>query len=614
MKMNPVRRPALRFSLRSRVLLGSGLAAVLLFAAGCVAPLPVTTTPTGATAIFDGKTLGPTPLQYTPEGNKPVAVEFQLDGYFPESFTFQPTPEAKGISAQLAPRTLAKTHDFTSAPDGAAVAIDGRAAGTTPITGAKIVFDRDDKNSPWKSKSVTFSKANYQSETVTLTAETTALPKVDLGLLREDRVYRITATNPEGAELNADVTLNGQVVGQTPLKLPITFQRATKTTPWPQFKLSVEIPAKYQPAAATLEFANRALAVGFKLEPVTEIVTTLTYPALVMTPTGVAFRFQRSTATAVLNTREPAEIISDLKPVTNFGRQDVKDTASRAECINSFCVSPDGQNIIFSLTERDDQGGFYSNLSIKRADDVGGGVARLTQGPRYADTLPYIANDGSNYLVFASNRTDRTKPDIFRVNLVENRLSGGISRLTNDSRYNFGPSYGDSNRQLFYLSTEPNFPTAESQISSIRLDGSLPTQLSISALELNNVFAEKVYFVRLDEDTKKKQIYSITADGKLETALLNQEDFRTSNCFNPSVSPDGTRVLFVSDHGTDDRGRHNHDIYLVNSDGSNLQRLTHNGSDDLMPAWSFSEEGVIFFLSNRGGAYNVWRLKVSGGK
>ena len=196
---------------------------------------------------------------------------------------------------------------------------------------------------------------------------------------------------------------------------------------------------------------------------------------------------------------------------------------------------------------------------------------------------------------------------------MDNRLSGGISRLTNDSRYNFAPTYGDSNRQLFYLSTEPDFPLADSQISNIRIDGSLPTQLSISALEINNTFSEKVFFTRLDADTKKKQIYSITADGKLETALLNQEDFRRANCFNPAVSADGSRVLFVSDHGVDEQGRHNNDIYVANADGTNLQRLTQNGSDDLQPAWSPSEEGVIFFLSNRGGAYNIWRLKLSAG-
>jgi Tol biopolymer transport system component len=606
-----VRRHATSIVLKSG--LCTGLLALIFFGGGCATPLPVTSTPSGATAIFDGKPIGNTPTQFNAEGNKPVAAEFRLDGYFPETFTFTPGPETKSITAQLEPRTLTKSYDVLTHPEGATVTLDGRNVGTTPLNALKVVFDRDDKNAPWKNRSITVAKQNYQPETFVLTSSAT-LPKIELALLKEDRVYNITATTTDGAELNADVLLNGTVVGKTPFKLQLTFQRPNKSAPWPRFDVGVDIPAKYQPAKTTIDFGRAGLSVPFKLEPITEIVTTLTYPALVMTPTGVSFRFQRTSALAMLNTREASESISDLKPVTNFGRQDVKDTASRAECVNSFCVSPDGQSIIFSLTERDDQGGYYSNLSIKRADDVGGGVARLTQGPRYADTLPFVANDGSNYLVFASNRTDRTKPDIFRVNLVENRLSGGISRLTNDSRYNFAPSYGDSNRQLFYLSTEPNFPTAESQISSIRLDGSLPTQMSITALELNNVFAEKVYFVRNDEDTKRKQIYSITADGKLETALLNQEDFRTSNCFNPSVSSDGTRILFVSDHGVDEQNRHNNDIYLVNSDGSNLQRLTHNGSDDLMPAWSFSEEGVVYFLSNRGGSYNVWRMKVSGGK
>jgi len=333
----------------------------------------------------------------------------------------------------------------------------------------------------------------------------------------------------------------------------------------------------------------------------------------VMTPTGVAFKAAQIKAIASLNIREPAEIVSDFKPVTNYARKDLKEAAAtRTDSINSFCVTPDGQHVLFSLTEHDEQGNFYSNLLIKQTDDVASGVSRLTVGYRW-DTLPNIANDGSNHLVFASNRGDRSKPDIYRVDLVENRLASGISRVTNDTRFNFAPTYGDSNRQLFYLSVEPNYPMADFQVSSIRFDGSLPTQLPTSALEINNTFAEKVYFVKIDEDSKKKQIFSITADGKLETALINQEDFRRNNCLNPAVSSDGARVLFVSDQGVDDQGRHHNDIYMVNADGTNLQRLTQNPSDNIMPAWSPSEEGVIFFLSNRGGAYNIWRMKLNTG-
>jgi TolB protein len=167
---------------------------------------------------------------------------------------------------------------------------------------------------------------------------------------------------------------------------------------------------------------------------------------------------------------------------------------------------------------------------------------------------------------------------------------------------------------VFYLSVEPNFPLAETQLSSIRINGSLPTLMSVTALEIDNSVPDKVYFVKADDDTKKQQIYSIQADGNLESALISQESFRNSNCFDPAPSPDGgSRIAFVSDAGVDDQMRHNHDIYVVNADGSGLQRLTQNGSDDIKPAWSPSEDGVLYFLSNRGGAYNIWRLKLRSG-
>lgn len=586
---------------------------VMMIMGGCASPIPVNSNPPGATIIANGKNLGVTPAQMMPEGNAPIALELRLDGYFPESATVIPGAAAQGVSIKMEPTSLKKNYDVTSTPDGATVSLDGRSVGTTPAAGVNVVYLRDDKTSPWKSHTLSVSKTNYQSEAVQLSASADTVPAFTLTLLKDDRVYSITATTTDGQELNADVTLGGKVIGQTPLKLPLTFQRPNKSSSWPKFEYSVEIPAKYKPVAGVIDYTSIA-NIALKLEPIIEITTQLVGPALVLSPTGVVFKSSRIATNAVLSTREPAEIVSDLKPVTDYKRKDMKEAAAtRAESINSFCVSPDGQNVIFSLTERDDEGTLYANLFIKRSDDAAGGVARLTQGNRAWDTLPYIANDGSNYLVFASNRSDRTKPDIYRVSLVDNRLSGGISRLTNDNRFNYAPSYGDSNRQLFYLSTEPNFPKAESVVSSIRMDGSLPTQMAISALEVNNTFAEKVFFVKIDDDTKTRQIYSITADGKLETALINQEDFRKSNCFNPAISPDGARIFFVSDQGVDDQGRHNNDIYLANVDGTGLHRITQNGSDDIMPAWSPSEEGVVYFLSNRGGAYNIWRVKLSAG-
>lgn len=607
-KLHPVQRT--RQSLISDVALSL---ACIVGLAGCVSPLPVISNPAGATAMVAGKAIGVTPTQVQLPDQKPTPVEFRKDGYFTESFVFQPGGNQKQISANLEPTTLSKKLDLMSTPEGATVTIDGREIGNAPLMGHEILFTRDSKVSPWNGQTLVISKTNYQSETLQLVATMNAV-RADLSLLREDRIYTVAASTVSGDALSAEVTVNGRKLeNTTPVAVPITFMRPSKTAPWPTFDVSVEVPGKYKRVAQTWDFPG-STTVALKLEPVVEIMATLVSPGLSMTPTGVALKVSHSKATAILSTRETADGVTDLKPITNFPRQDLLEPmVTRRDSINSYCVSPDGQNVIFSLTEHDDQGSYFSNLFIKRADDSAGGVSQLTQGNRYLDTMPYIANDGSNYLVFASNRSDRNKPDIFRANLIDNRLSGGISRLTSDSRYNVAPSYGDSNRQLFYLSTEPNFPVAEPIICSIRIDGSLPTQMPISATEISNGFAEKVFYVRVDADTKKKQIFSITADGKLETALINQDAFKRSHCFQPAVSPDGSRVLFASDYGTDEQGRPNNDIFLINSDGTGLRRLTKNGSDDVMPAWAPAEENVIFFLSNRGGAYNVWRFKLIAG-
>ena len=209
-------------------------AALALFAlallGGCTTPIALTTNPPGATAYVGNKSAGVTPLQF--EGSKPVSIELSLDGYFPESFVYQPDPNQHALNIDLAPKTLTKSYDIASAPADAIVRINGEQVGTTPLSGVKVVYTRDDKNSPWQEKTLTVARLNYQTENLVLNAANDAVPRVDLSLLKDDRAYTVTATTTDGAELNAEVSVNGTIVGQTPLKVPLTFQRPNKLTAW----------------------------------------------------------------------------------------------------------------------------------------------------------------------------------------------------------------------------------------------------------------------------------------------------------------------------------------------------------------------------------------------
>ncbi|MBN1220515.1 MAG: PD40 domain-containing protein [Anaerolineae bacterium] len=73
----------------------------------------------------------------------------------------------------------------------------------------------------------------------------------------------------------------------------------------------------------------------------------------------------------------------------------------------------------------------------------------------------------------------------------------------------------------------------------------------------------------------------------------------------PALSPDGQKVVFMS------RREENWDIYLINIDGSDLQRLTDDPSNDGLPTWS-PDGNAIAFVSNRGGSWAVWAMTPDG--
>lgn len=81
----------------------------------------------------------------------------------------------------------------------------------------------------------------------------------------------------------------------------------------------------------------------------------------------------------------------------------------------------------------------------------------------------------------------------------------------------------------------------------------------------------------------------------------------------PQVSPDGERVVFVLRTTDLEANKGRADLWLVNTDGSGLRRLTSDPAGDGNPRWS-PDGNRVWFVSTRGGSSQVWRISPDGGE
>ena len=81
----------------------------------------------------------------------------------------------------------------------------------------------------------------------------------------------------------------------------------------------------------------------------------------------------------------------------------------------------------------------------------------------------------------------------------------------------------------------------------------------------------------------------------------------------PQVSPDGSRIVFVVRETDLEANRGRTDLWLVQTDGTALARLTSHPENDSNPRWAPDGKSV-WFISSRSGSSQVWRIGIDGGE
>ncbi len=277
---------------------------------------------------------------------------------------------------------------------------------------------------------------------------------------------------------------------------------------------------------------------------------------------------------------------------------------------SSVAFLPDGQSVVFSMG-----GSLWRQVRGGAPPAADAEAIELTHANGAYDYQPDVSPDG-RIVVFA--RYDGNAMELWRLDLA----SGREQPLTTNGGVNLEPRLSPDGTQLAWVSTagtghfnlviapigetglgapRPLFEPRESHIDRYyysRFDHAINPSWSPDG--------ERVYFVSNPEIAwGTGDIWSISVRGAPDLRKVLSEE--TSWSARPEVSPDGNRVLFASYHGRDW-----HQLWLTTPKGAAPLPLTFGDFDRRNARWSADGQRIAY-VSNEHGNTELVVQEVIGG-
>lgn len=258
--------------------------------------------------------------------------------------------------------------------------------------------------------------------------------------------------------------------------------------------------------------------------------------------------------------------------------------------LNSPRLAPDGKRILYEARLAD------LSIEIRLADleskkatvllkTAGERPPRFSLSPSWspdASLITFTDKAGNNSEVFIMN-ADGT----------------GLKNVTNDPQQDTNPVFTPDGSEIVFVRS--SYGTA--QLYRMNLQGGDQRHLTERrGYEASPAFSHdgSVLVFSGDREGRGFEIFALDFSDPNDERLVAGRRFHDGQA---AFSPDGRRIAFVA---TSDG---NNEIYIVNSDGSGMFRLTRNKADDSTPAWS-TDGNSIFFSSDRGGKSAIYQIDI----